>query len=413
MRILHVNKFLHRRGGSEAYMLDLAELQRRAGHEVDFFSMQHPENDAAELDRYFPPYLELNPPPPTLPRRLKAAARMVWSLSAARGMEDAVRELRPDVAHLHLIHHQLSPSILRPLVDHGIPTVMTLHDFKLACPTYHFLDKGKLCEACLGGKFHHAALRKCKGGSLIESSLLAAELSIHTYLGAYAPVQVFICPSRFIAEKMGQARVFPDRLRVLPHFAVSAGVQTKRQPGGNLLYAGRLSSEKAVDVLIKAVGSMNPLPVLDVAGAGPEGERLESLAQAQAPGAVRFLGRLSRPELQGRLATAAALVIPSRFYENQPMIILEAFAAGIPVVGSDFGGIRELVEHGVDGLLVPPEQPDALADALRELLADPDRAFRMGQAGRAKVRDHFSVERHLRELEGLYAEASQRLRSLA
>lgn len=411
MRILHVNKFLHRRGGSEAYMLDLAELQRGAGHDVAFFSMQHPENEAAELERHFPPYLELNPPPPTLAGRFRAAARMVWSFSAARGMGDAVRELRPDVVHLHLIHHQLSPSILRPLVEHAIPTVMTLHDFKLACPTYLFLDKGRACEACLGGRFHHAALRRCKGGSLVESSLLAAELTIHTYLRAYAPVQLFICPSRFIAEKMSQAGVFPDRLEVLPHFAVSTGVETKRQPGGDLLYAGRLSSEKAVDVVIRAVGRMHPRPVLQVAGEGPERERLEALAASEAPGHVRFLGRLSRQELQGRLASAAALVIPSRFYENQPMIILEAFAAGIPVVGSNFGGIRELVDHGVDGLLVPPEQPSELADALQELLADPGRAFRMGQAGRAKVRRHFSVDRHLRDLEGLYAEAGQRLRS--
>jgi glycosyltransferase involved in cell wall biosynthesis len=406
MRILHVNKFLHRKGGSEAYMLELAELQRGAGHEVEFFSMQHPDNEPAPLDRHFPSYIQLNPAPAGLAGKLKAAARMVWSSSAAAGIGRVIEEFRPDVAHLHLIHHQLSPSILRPLASRGVPTVMTLHDFKLACPTYLFLDRGKACEACIGGKFQNAVLRRCKNGSVVESALLAGELALHTYLRAYSPVQIFICPSRFIASKMTEAGVFPDRLRVLPHFAQLSGAVPNPAPREGLLFAGRLSVEKGVDLLIEAVASMGPSTTVDIAGDGPQRGELEQLARRIAPGQVHFLGRLSRPQLQARLDAAAVLAIPSRFYENQPMIMMEAFASGMAVVGSDLGGIRELIRPGVDGLLVPPEQPAALAAALTELVSDPARALRMGQAGREKVEREFSVDQHLLGLDRLYAEAA-------
>ena len=124
MRVLHVNKFLHRRGGAEAYMLDLADLQRRAGHEVAFFGMDHPDNEPQEHAARFPPALELDPPPASLPGRLRAAGRMLWSTSAARGIDAVVEAFRPDVAHLHNVYHHLSPSILAPLARRRIPAVM-------------------------------------------------------------------------------------------------------------------------------------------------------------------------------------------------------------------------------------------------------------------------------------------------
>src|SRR5689334_4592914 len=134
MRILHVNKFLYRRGGAEGYMLDVAALQRAAGHEVGLFGMDHPENDAPQpLSDTFPPFVELEPAPSGL-AGVRASARMVWSSSSARGIERAIREFRPDLVHCHNIYHQLSPSILRPVARAGIPCVMTLHDYKLACP---------------------------------------------------------------------------------------------------------------------------------------------------------------------------------------------------------------------------------------------------------------------------------------
>src|SRR5205085_11656967 len=124
---------------------------------------------------------------------------------------------------------QLSPASLRPMAEAGIPAVMTLHDYKLACPAYQLLGRGVLCQACVGGHFAQAVRRRCKGNSLTASSLAAFELWLHTTAGAYGPVGRFVCPSRFLAGRMDEAGVFPERLRWLPHFIDTTAIERKRE----------------------------------------------------------------------------------------------------------------------------------------------------------------------------------------
>jgi glycosyltransferase involved in cell wall biosynthesis len=407
VRVLHVNKFLYRRGGAEAYMLDVATLQRAAGHEVEFFGMAHPENSQHRFAAQFPGSVQLEPPPPGLHRRMKAVARMVYSPSSRRGMEEVLRSFRPDVVHLHNIYHQLSPSVLRPLAEHGTPAVMTLHDYKLVCPSYLLLSNGKICEACLDGNFFHAVTQRCKEGSLAKSAALALESTVHRAMRAYEPVQVFICPSRFMAAKMTEGGVYPERLQLLRNFADTRSVAPKASSGGPIVYAGRLAHEKGVDVLIEAVARLGR-DRLEVAGEGPERARLEALAADRAPGRVRFHGRLSKEQLLGLLRSAAVVAIPSRCHENQPMILLEAFACGVPVVATRLGGLPELVRPGENGDTVPPDEPGSLADALAGLLADPDRAFLMGRAAREMAEADLGPDRHGAALEELYGLAQDR-----
>jgi glycosyltransferase involved in cell wall biosynthesis len=404
VRILHVNKFLYRRGGAEAYMEDLAELQVAAGHEVAFFGMAHPENTHLEYAAHFPSLVEMEPPPADLAGRLRGVGRMLYSTSASRGMDAVLADFRPDVVHLHNIYHQLSPSVLRPVARRRVAVVMTLHDYKLACPSYQFLDHGRLCEACLGGRFHHAVMRRCKDGSLGASAVLAGELFVHTLTRAYAPIRVFICPSRFIAAKMTEAGVFPARLRHVPHFIDTRGMAAKGFPGGPALVAGRLAPEKGVDIAIRAVGLL-PDGRLDVAGTGPEEGRLRRLADQVAPGRVRFLGLMPKRDVHALMLAASVVVVPSRWYENQPMVVLEALARGVPVIGSALGGLPELVSPGATGELVPPNDAAALAAALHPFLADPAHGWGMRDAARGQIVADFSPDRHLRRLDDLYAEA--------
>lgn len=406
MRILHVNKFLYRRGGAEAYMEDLAALQEAQGDEVAYFGMAHPDNVHVAYGAHFPSLVELEPPPPSVAGRVRGATRMLWSSSARRGIDVVVEHFRPDVVHLHNVYHQLSPSILVPLARRGVPAVMTLHDYKLACPSYQFLAGGEICQACLGGRFHHAALRRCKDGSLAASALLGFESFLHARMGAYRSVARFICPSRFMADQMAAAGVGEGRLRHVPHFADLAGVTTKAAPGGDLVFAGRLSAEKGVDVLIDAMALLDETAILRIAGEGPMGDSLrERAAQRPAGGRVEFLGRLGRADLHDLIRASSVLVMPSRWFENQPMIILESLACGVPVVGTDLGGTPELIRPGVDGALVPANEPGALAGALRGLLADPAGAFAMGRAGRRRVEADFSPSAHLAAVSGVYQEA--------
>jgi glycosyltransferase involved in cell wall biosynthesis len=405
VRILHVNKFLYRRGGAESYMFDVSELQVRNGHEVAFFGMTHPENEATRYREHFPSFVSFDPPPRSFWGKARAAGRLLYSSSARRGIEGVLREFSPDVVHLHNIYHQLSPSILQPLRAHDVPSLMTLHDYKLACPTYLFLDKGQVCEACLGGRFHQAVIRRCNDGSLLASSLNAVELALHTATGAYAPVHVFACPSRFVLTKMTEAGVFPDRLRHVPNFVDASSITPKPRAGGGIVFAGRLSSEKGVDTLIAAAAALDAS--VDIAGTGPDATSLQALARSLGATRIRFHGHLPREALHRLVRSAAAVAIPSRCHENQPMIALEAMACGVPVVASHLGGLPELIDPGVDGHVVPPNDVEALAGSLEGLLVDPERAFEMGRAGRAKVETRFSPDRHLDRLSAAYAEASR------
>jgi glycosyltransferase involved in cell wall biosynthesis len=402
VRILHVNKFLYRKGGAEGYMEDLAALQMDAGNTVGFWGMDHPENTHRELADTFPSFVDFDAPPPGAVERGKMVGRMVWSLQAQQGMAVAITQFRPDVAHLHNVYHQLSPSILVPLHKAGIPVVLTVHDYKLVCPTYQFLDKGEVCTACVGRKFWNAPIKRCRDGSLLASSTMALDLSVHTLLRSYRHVDAFICPSRFLARHMERGRVYPDRLHVIPHFVDLASVDAKDRPGGNAVIAGRLSAEKGIDVAIKAMALASDQAHLDVAGDGPVRHELEALASAEAPGKVTFHGRLTKDRLFELLRSSSVAVVPSTWYENQPMAVLEAFAVGLPVIGSDLGGLPELVADGVDGLLVPPSDEKALAAAIDQIMFEPTRAFEMGQAGRRKIEASFAPSAHLERISGLY-----------
>ena len=238
--------------------------------------------------------MELDPPPSGFAARVSTSVDIVYRRSARIAMEAVLDRVRPDVVHLHNIYHQLSPSILRPIKRRGIRTVMTLHDYKLACPTYQFLDNGKICEACVPGKFRHAALKACNG-SRSASALAAVELTLHTVLGAYKPVDVFICPSDFMLRKMREAKVFPERLTHIPHFCDLAQIEQATAPGAGVLFAGRLSSEKGVDTLVDAAALLPEGIPVTIAGDGPD--------MGDAPGAGRA-GRSLRP---GHLRWSAAV----------------------------------------------------------------------------------------------------------
>jgi glycosyltransferase involved in cell wall biosynthesis len=402
VRILHVNKFLYRRGGAEGYMLDLSALQSARGDEVEFFAMSHSMNRPSRFDSYFPENVELNPPPPSIKGRVRAAGRLLYSPAAKRGMEKVLDNFRPDVVHLHNIYHQLSPSILRPLGERHIPAVMTLHDYKLVCPTYLFLAHGEVCEACLGGHFYQAILKRCNAGSLAASSLNALELTVHTATKAYSPVTLFLAPSRFLLGKMSEGGVFPDRLRLLHNFVDASAITQKKHAGGGVVYAGRLSKEKGIDVLIEAAALLR-IPI-DIAGDGPDKQVFQSLAGRLGVDA-RFHGHLPQGRLHDLVRSASVSVLPSRCHENQPLGVLESFCCGVPVVGTNLGGIPELIRPGVNGELVPPNDPTALATSLESLLADHDRALEMGAAGRHWVEKEFSPLTHLDRLDKLYDEA--------
>ena len=402
MRILHVNKYAYRRGGAESYMLDVVDLQREQGHTVEVWAMRDDRNDPMPLVETFAPNMELDPPPSTVTGQLQAAVRMVHNRPAAAGLAAALERFQPDVAHLHNVYHQLSPSILRPLGDAGVPAAMTLHDYKLACPTYHLVADGELCTACVTGSTFNAVRRRCNRGSLAASALVSIESGIHRRLDSWGPIDALVCPSRYMRDVMAQSGIDPDRLHHIPNFSRPPDDGSPEPPETvptRVVFAGRLSGEKGIEAVL-AVAAALPAAEIVIAGDGPARPMVEQAAADQAN--VRFVGRLDRPAVLDLLGSAAVVMVPSTWPENQPMVILEAYAMGTPVIASRMGGLPELVEPGVTGQVVEAGDHDGFVAAVRRYLDDPASAVAHGAAGSIIVERDHGLPGHLASLDALY-----------
>lgn len=402
LRVLQVDKFLRRYGGAATYMLDLGRLLTERGHKVEFFSVDDDRNLDATYEDLFPRVPSYDPPPEGLGAKIRAGANMFWSRQAARAMDEVLDDFRPDIVHLHNIYHQLSPSILRPIAGREIPMVMTLHDFKLICPTYRLHDGGSSCEACVTGGFHNAVIRRCRGGSIINSALLAAETASHRRLGAYDPVDRLICPSRFLLDKLVEGGIDRSRLLHIPNFTTVDPVTEPHPPGPAVLSVGRLSQEKGIDTLIEACAIAPAVP-LRIAGTGPLDEPLRRRAATVGADTTTFLGQLERDRVIDEIDRARVVVFPARGYENMPLAIMEAMSRARPVIVTDIGGSPELVEGDNGGLTVRPEDPVALRAAI-DKFHDVEFARRVGRRGVERVQGHYRPKGHVERIESLYHE---------
>lgn len=372
-----------------AYMLE-------HGVEVVDFSMRDERNLPSEYSDYFVRPLSYRQGP--LLKRLSAARSFVHSSEAVEKISALAQKTRPDIAHMHNIYHQLTPSIIPALKKLGVKIVMTLHDGKLACPAYLMLSHGKPCMDCGGSRFCLPFTRNCQG-SRVQGALLSAEAYYHKWKKSYEAVDTFITPSRFLAGVV-EPRVGKQKLEVLHNGIDMTKYSPSWEDEGYIFYLGRLSPEKGVQTLIKAHAAMSlpEKPGLVIVGTGP----LEGELRASAPEGVKFTGYCSGDTLWNYIKKASCLVIPSECHENSPMTVIEAMAVGKPVIGSRMGGIPEQVEDGVNGFLCQAGNAAEFAAALDKLMASPQLRRRMGEAGRARAEAQYSLEDHNRNLLKIY-----------
>ena len=407
MRVLNVNKFHYRRAGAETAYFNTARLLLEHGHEVIPFAMQHPQNEPTPWSRFFAPYVEFRAPgsPAELVRR---ASRVLYSRDARDGLRRLLAEARPDLAHLHNIAHQLSPSILDALAEVGVPVVQTLHDYKLTCPVYTHRTHGRVCERCRGGRYQHCVLQRCNAGSFSMSLVNAAEMAWHGWRGSYDRVDLFLCPSTFVLAKCVEHGIAAERLHHVPHFVYADDFRVHPEPGGAVLYAGRMAEEKGLFTLLESVRRV-PAARLHLAGDGPLRPALEArVAVLGLADRVRFLGHLRGEDYEAAWREAAFLVVPSEWWEVRPMVIHEAYARGRAVLASRCGTIPEIVRHGETGWLFRTGDPEDLAAALAALLAEPVRLAEWGRAARRYAAEELTPQRHYTALAVAYEKAAQR-----
>jgi glycosyltransferase involved in cell wall biosynthesis len=309
----------------------------------------------------------------------------------------------PEVAHVHNIYHHLSPSILGALKGHGIPIVMTLHDYKVICPTYQLLAPDGVCERCRGGRFYQAVVHRCSKDSLSASLLVATEAYVHRFLGSYDQVDLFVCPSRFLLERMVAHGLPRARLVHIPNFAPLDEFRPSRSAarGEYAIYFGRLAPEKGLGTLLKAIAKVRRVPLV-IVGDGSEEERLKKQARELELTNVSFLPRVEKHALADLVAGARFAVLPSEWYENCSISVLESFALGRAVVGARIGGMPELIEDGATGLLFRPGDADELAAKLDSLYADPRAAEELGVQARRRAEADFSPRKHIEQITQIY-----------
>jgi len=401
MRVLLVNAFHYLRGGVERTYLDESRWLAAAGHEVAHLAIRDPRNLPSPTAAHFAPAADFGEGAPVA-RQLAQLPRAIWSKPAAAAAEAIVREFRPEVAHLHAPSRYLTPSILRPLERAGVPVVMTLHDFKPWCTNRILFARGAPCERCRGGCHWRALATGCVQDSRAKSAVGMVEAYAHDALHAYRAVRLWIAPSRFVLEKALELGVERARLRLLAH-GVERGPDAApaSTPGRYVLFSGRLSLEKGVRLLPALAMRLEGVPLV-VVGEGPLRDWLAGQVASLAN--VRLPGHVSDAELAALRAGAAAVVVPSLFYEHFCYAAAEALLDARPVVAARIGAIPDLVEHEVTGLLVPPGDGAALGEAVRRALEDPQ-APRWAAAGRARVLEVGDPVRHVAGLLAIYREA--------
>lgn len=337
MKILLVNKFYYRRGGDCIYMLNLEQLLKKHGHEVAVFAMDYPENQKTPWKKYFPANMN----------KLMAFTRPFGSKEVKNKFNKLLNDFKPDVVHLNNIHTQLSPIIAELAHKRGIKVIWTLHDYKLLCPRYDCLRDGKnICEKCFNGDKTFCKTCKCIKGSTLASLIGYQEAKKWDMKRLETCTDIFICPSKFMAQKMIQGGFNQKKLVSLCNFIDITKCQRQYfEKGDYYCFIGRLSHEKGVKTLIDAA---NKLPhKLKIIGGGPLLEELKDIANSN----IEFVGFKQWNEIKELVGEARFSVIPSEWYENNPLSVIEAQCLGTPVLGANIGGIPELIENEITGMI--------------------------------------------------------------
>ncbi|HEX5049943.1 MAG TPA: glycosyltransferase [Gammaproteobacteria bacterium] len=397
--LLSVNNYYYARGGAEIAFFRHNAMLRDAGWSIVPFAMNH-ERNVGGPNPTFVDEIELGSGDGPLGKARKAL-KAVYSFEARRKVAELIERAAPDICHAHNIYHHISPSILSLIRRRGIPLVMTLHDLKIACPAYAMLTHDGVCERCRDGRLFQVVTNRCMKGSVALSTLIMIESYLHRYLRSYvANVDRFLVPSRFYLQKLVEWGFDPARLEYVPNFVDAAAVTPRFTPGSRFVYFGRLTHEKGLATLLYAAARAGV--GIDIVGSGPQAAELETIAKTAGTD-VRFLGYLSGAALDAAIGAARAVVVPSEWYENAPLSVLEAAALGKALIVANMGGLPELVSDGATGWVFEARSVGALAERMAQVAALPDSAVEaVGRAARERVASEFSPDRHRNDIRRVY-----------
>lgn len=376
MRVLLVHNRYRSVGGEERHIDLLEEWLPRTGVDVRRFEV-------------------LSPTAATLLDRVRLGVTLAYRPAGGRLLHEVLRRERPDVVHFHNLFPLLTPSAIREARVHGARTVLTIHNYRFACPAGTLLRNGRIHEDCIEGSSLLCGLRNARG-VWAESIAYGIALELQRRLRLlHRWVDSYIAPSHFVATMLARAGYPPARIHTIYH---GTPVADAPSPDGNYgLYAGRLSPEKGIVTLLAASRLAPTVPLL-IVGAGPLTHRVLASAGQH----ITFVGPVNAQRVAELRQGALFALMPSECFEGQPFGALESMAVGTPLIASSLGGLAEITRDGITGVLVPPRNPRALAGAMRAMWADKARTAEMGTQAWEYARMNFSAMQQARRLADLY-----------
>jgi glycosyltransferase involved in cell wall biosynthesis len=393
--VLVVHESYAQAGGEDtAFHADI-ECLRQHGHQVETWQVHN-----AEIGTW------------SRARQATLFFRTTWSQASYRHIRRLIRDVRPDVVHFHNTLPLISPSALHAARSEGVPVVMTLHNYRLLCPTGLFYRQAKVCEDCVRS-LAHGVLHGCYRDSRVQTAAVALMLRVHRTLGTWRRcVDAYIVMTDFMKSKMMLAGLPEKRIHIRPHFVTRTRIAPASSPGDYAVFLGRLSDEKGIQTVIEASRFLT-VPV-KIIGTGPLEPAVRQAAAAY-PDILHPVGHVPHAEAMEILSRAGALLLPSRSYEAFPLAVCEAMGMGIPVIATDLGGRSEAVEDSVNGFLYAPGDARALADRANRLAGDPQLRARMGAAARKTYEARLAPEISYRRLMEIYeaAQSSSRMKRAA
>lgn len=402
MKVLQINNCHYRRGGADIVYLNTGKLLEDNGHEVYYFSQKNSKNSDSITSGYF--IEETNYFGKSLGGKIFSIPRFFYSIEARNKISQLINDLKPDIAHVHLYKASLTPSILQSLKKHNVPVIITLHDYGLICPHNSMLDgKMNICNRCVPGSALNCIIHKCNRNNLILSSISSFEYIFQkTFFPFEKYFSTIIAVSKFgqnLHQKSGKFLHLVDHLyNFYPNLKTTI---PDNQKGSYFLYYGRLSEEKGVKTLLSAWVRRERNTTLKIAGTGELIEDMKKIAGENPK--IQFLGFKTGKELNTLIKKSSFVIVPSEWYENNPLTIIEAYANGKPIIGADIAGIPEIIDDGNTGYLFEMKSAKSLSEALdRAEATDATEYSRLSKNARNFAEEHFSEETHYKALINIY-----------
>lgn len=404
MKILLVSNYFYIFGGAERAFFNTSKVLKEHGHKVISFAMRSPKNLPSGYSEYFIPEIDLSDRSDPI-RNILQGPIQVYNRQARIKLGLLIKKEKPDIVHIHNIGRRITLSIIDATEKYQIPVVHTLHDYKPICSINNFYRDDKICELCIHQRYYNVLSHKCNHNSYTASFFDMVEKYLNFARKTYSKIDLLISPSEFLKKKLVEDGFDKNQIVILRNFVEYYKNRSTVSKEKYVLYFSRLDHGKGTLTLIETVKKMKEVH-LKIAGDGP----LENFLRQQAAGYsnIEFIGRLGGQPLNNALDGALFTIVPSEWYENAPMTVLESFAHGKPVIGANIGGIPENIEDRKSGLLFEPGSSEDLHKKILYLYNHPDLIKQMGAHAQKTVREQYSSERYYRKLIKIYNDAREK-----